>query len=169
LDEPIPYEFTPLVGKYQVASDSVTLALIKAGRTDNHSDALVYDSSEVQTLLYLAFHGNTHWMDVRPKLVKDHNGMESHVPYILGHQYRELYNSIVHKGPSDWRNILGRILVDLADAIINRTAVHTWYLSLPANDSRCAENSKHEAFLTTFEKLRDAICRALSTDQLRLI
>jgi hypothetical protein len=108
-------------------------------------------------------------MEVQAKLVRGHNRLGSYVPYILNSQYRELYNSIVHKEPSDWRTMLGEILVDLEDAIINRASVHKWYLSLPANDSRFAENPKHEAFLATFERLRNAIYRALSTNQLRLI
>jgi hypothetical protein len=113
LDEHIPHEFTPLVGKYQIASDSALKAFIKCGGIDHHSHGVVYGSSKVQTLRYLCYHGKPQSMEVLPKRVKDHNRLGSYVPYILSSQYRELYNSMVHKDPSDWRNMLSEILVDL--------------------------------------------------------
>jgi hypothetical protein len=108
-------------------------------------------------------------MVVQRRDFEDHNRYVGIIPYIFSSQYRELYNSMVHRPPDNWRAVLDDILADLDVAIVDRAAVHDWHLKLPANDPRFAVNRNHEAFLKTFEELRNAISLALSTNKLQLI
>jgi hypothetical protein len=170
LNERVPPELKPSIGRYSNASFSVSLKLIKHGGRDQSPHGNNFQGvPKVQSLRYFDFYGKDTLMVVQRREFEDHNRYVGIIPYIFSGQYRESYNSMVHRPPDNWRAVLDDILADLEVAIVDRAAVRDWYLKLPANDPRFAVNRNHEAFLETFEEPRNTISRALSTNKLQLI
>jgi hypothetical protein len=170
LNERVPPELKPSIARYSNASFSVSLKLIKHGGRDQSPHGNNFQGvPKVQSLRYFDFYGKDTLMVVQRREFEDHNRYVGIIPYIFSGQYRESYNSMVHRPPDNWRAVLDDILADLEVAIVDRAAVRDWYLKLPANDPRFAVNRNHEAFLETFEEPRNTISRALSTNKLQLI
>ena len=148
LDEPLPFELVNIVVEYGVAGFFLLELLLEHGTEVVDGVRYILGPGNVQ----VPFH-------VQRRETHD-NGMPTTIPYILGGQYMDLYNSI-HRRYRMRRTELPGIRRQLRDrvevAIAGRSIVHDWHLCLPANDARVAENPKHAAFLATLIRLRNVV------------
>jgi hypothetical protein len=143
LGERLPLELQNLVNEYQIANFNLLRLLLKYGLI--RGEILGPDGLETFEFQY---------RDV------DDNGMSAEIPYILGGQYMELYDSIHRQYPSNpagpmeiRRELRHWVEIDIA----GRATVNDWHLRLPANDPRVANNPRHAAFLDMLIRLRNRL------------
>lgn len=149
LNEHLPLELQNLVYKYQVACFFLLQLLLKYG--------IAGTVAGVQQILGLG--GVPRPLEVQFRTVND-NGMSAKIPYVLGGQYMDLYDSIRRRyrgNPSALRSIRRELRTWADIAVEGRAAVHDWHQLLPANDARVADNPRHAAFLQTLITLRDRL------------
>jgi hypothetical protein len=165
----LPPEIAKSVGNYQPPSYVVLLELANHGGYNHEPKGSKNGVPSFKTLNYLDYLQNERSMTVQRDIFNDYNGWEIDIPRVSCNQYLDLYNSMIHRKPSDLDATCRKILAELEVAIVNRAAVYKWYESLPPTDDRVAYNPRHLAFLQMFEKLEDAINRYLHTGKAQLI
>ncbi|GAB7333141.1 hypothetical protein MBLNU13_g04806t1 [Cladosporium sp. NU13] len=165
----LPPEIAKSVGIFQSPSYVVLLLIVQNGGY-NHEPSGSKDGVPLfQELVYLDYFQNERTMVVQHDRFKDHNRWDIDIPRVSCSQYLDLYNSMIHRKPSDLSTICRKILGELETAIENRAAFYKWYQSLPPSDERVAYNPRHLAFLQMFEKLEHAIHRYLLTGRAELV
>jgi hypothetical protein len=165
----LPPEIAESVGRYQPPSYVVLAKLAEHGGTNYQPPGSENGVPLFTRLNYLDYWQNERSMVVQRDKFKDHNGMSIDIPRVSCNQYLDLYNSMIHRNPSNLRTICREILDELEVAIVNRTAVYKWYESLPPADGRVAYNPRHLAFLQMLERLERAINYYLHTGNTQLI
>lgn len=168
-DERVPPEVAKYVGKYQGPSYEVLLLLAQHGGRNFRPSGSEDGVPKFEKLDYYDYFQNERLMTVQRDKFKDHNGWQINIPRVTCNQYLDLYNSMIHRNPSDLDTICSAILSRLEIAIVYRAEVYKWYESLPPTDDRVEYNPRHLAFLQMFERLESAINRYLHSKNPQLI